>query len=83
MAVPDVLWLNRASMSHFELEPPTLVRVAAESDARPKDSLSSLGIELEAAVPPLLRYESKDSQVSLLLTPGGGCTACLRLEGVF
>jgi hypothetical protein len=42
-----------------------------------------LGIDLESAVPPLLHYESKDSQVSLLLAPGGGCTACLKLEGVF
>jgi len=83
LMAPDFIWLSHANVSHFKLELPAPGRIATESDARPKDSFSSLGIELEAAVPPLLRYESKDSQVSLLLTPGAGCTACLRLEGVF
>jgi len=83
IARPDVLWLVRGNLRRFELEFPALGSTAAEPDARSKDALNGLGIDLETAVPRLLHYETKDSQVSLLLAPGGGCTACLKLEGVF
>jgi hypothetical protein len=48
------------------------------------DLLADLGVNAGSVAPTLLRYSDEETNVSLLISPGGPCTgACLKLAGSF
>jgi hypothetical protein len=75
---------ERAGCSVTTPTPTTGEALDVPDRASSGDLLADLGVNAGSVAPTLLRYSDEETNVSLLISPGGPCTgACLKLAGSF